>query len=93
MAVRATDESPEAGFDPPRTRRLSDKILLAFAQACDQGNLDAAAALLQVAEDVIITGRSVQPDRERRQTLQSLVAAHERLWSLHHPEAPAEAEP
>lgn len=80
------------GVEPPRMRRLSDKILLAFDQACDQGNLDAAAALLQIAEDVIITGRSAPPGQDRRRTLQSLIAAHERLWSLHHPELTARVE-
>jgi ABC-type transport system involved in cytochrome c biogenesis ATPase subunit len=77
------------GNGPRPMRRLSDKIFLAFDQACDQGNLDAAAALLQVAEDVIITGRSSRPGQDRRQTLQCLIAAHERLWSLNNPEAPA----
>ena len=86
------DDSAGSGAEPPRTRRLSDKILLAFEQACDQGNLDAAAALLQVAEDVIITGRPAPPGQDRRRALQSLIAAHERLWSLHHPDAHAKVE-
>jgi hypothetical protein len=35
---------------PRYTRRLSDKVLIAFHQACDQGNIEVARPLLEVLE-------------------------------------------
>ena len=35
------------------TRRLSDKILIAFHHACDQGDLEVAEQLLAVLEMVV----------------------------------------
>ena len=71
---------------PPRhSRRLSDKILFAFHHACDQNELDAAEQLLVVLENMI-KRRPVHPDQNRRRSMDGLVAAHERLWHLRHPE-------
>ena len=70
--------------DPPRhTRRLSDKILIAFHQACDQADFEVAERLLKVVETVLAVPRPI--DRERREQ-EALVAAHERLWQLRHPD-------
>jgi len=75
-----------AGATPPRhTRRLSDKILIAFHHACDQGDYEVAEDLLRVLE-MMLTRRPVAPDVNRRKNMESLVAAHERLWLLRHPE-------
>ncbi len=73
---------------PRYTRRLSDKILIAFHHACDQSDFEIAEQLLRILE-VLITRRPVAPDGNRRRSMESLVAAHERLWHLRHPdEAP-----
>ena len=69
---------------PRHTRRLSDKILIAFHQACDWADFEVAERLLKVVETVLAVLRPV--DRERREQ-EALVAAHERLWQLRHPDA------
>lgn len=74
-----------AGGAPRYTRRLSDKILIAFHHACDQSDFEIAEQLLRILE-VLITRRPVTPDGNRRRSMESLVAAHERLWHLRHPE-------
>ena len=79
----AKDPSAPAGA-PRYSRRLSDKILIAFHQACDQADYDIAALLLQIME-TMVQRRSVATDSNRRRTMESLVAAHERLWYLRHP--------
>jgi hypothetical protein len=70
---------------PRYSRRLSDKILLAFHHACDQGDYEIAEQLLRILESML-TRRTVPPDTNRRKSIESLVAAHERLWHLRHPE-------
>jgi len=73
---------------PPQrySRRLSDKILIAFHHACDQADFEVAEQLLQVLE-MMVTRRPLTPDGTRRRNMESLVAAHERLWHLRHPDA------
>jgi hypothetical protein len=66
------------------TRRLSDKILIAFDHACDQGDAEVAEQLLRVLEMLMHRGPLTQ-DGTRRRNVDSLVAAHERLWLLRHP--------
>jgi hypothetical protein len=70
---------------PRYSRRLSDKILIAFHHACDQGDFEVADQLLHVLE-MMLTRRPLTPDGTRRRNMESLVAAHERLWYLRHPE-------
>lgn len=72
-------------FVPRQTRRLTDKILLAFHQACDQRDLEVADELLRVLE-MMVSRREVVPGQNRRKSIESLVAAHERLWYLRHPD-------
>lgn len=80
-------DAGRAAAAPPRhTRRLSDKILIAFHHACDQGDFEVAEELLRILE-MMLTRRPVAPDVNRRKNMESLVAAHERLWLLRHPEA------
>lgn len=79
------DPGRDAGTAPtPRySRRLSDKILIAFHHACDQADFEVAGQLLRILE-MLITRRPLTPDGNRRRSMESLVAAHERLWYLRH---------
>ena len=70
---------------PRYTRRLSDKILIAFHHACDQADFEVAEQLLHILE-MMLTRRPLTPDGTRRRNIESLVAAHERLWHLRHPD-------
>ena len=82
----AADSTPRQSTGAPRySRRLSDKILIAFHHACDQGDYEIAEQLLHILE-TMLTRRTVPPDANRRKSIESLVAAHERLWHLRHPE-------
>jgi hypothetical protein len=72
------------GAAPRYSRRLSDKVLIAFHHACDQGDFEIAQELLAILEK-ILTRRPATPDGNRRRSMESLVAAHERLWHLRHP--------
>lgn len=74
------------GAAPRYSRRLSDKILIAFHHACDQGDFEVAEQLLHILE-MMLTRRPLTPDGTRRRNMESLVAAHERLWHLRHPNA------
>lgn len=90
---RDPDLSASEGADPPRdrgvqaaprySRRLSDKILIAFHHACDQADYDIAEQLLNVIENLLMR-RPVIVDGNRRRSMETLVAAHERLWHLRH---------
>jgi hypothetical protein len=76
---------PASASMPRYSRRLSDKILLAFHHACDQGDYEVAEHLLHVLE-MMLRRRALSPDLNRRRSMDSLVAAHERLWYLRHPQ-------
>jgi len=60
-------------------RRLSDKILVAFHQACDQHDFEVAERLL------ILQRRPLSVPNRRRHDMETLVAAHQRLWQRRHP--------
>jgi predicted helicase len=66
---------------PPRTRRLSDKILVAFHQACDQADFEIAQRLIGILETMGSRATSAF-DRRHQETF---VQAHRRLWDLRHP--------
>ena len=70
---------------PRHSRRLSDKILVAFHHACDVMDLEIAEHLLRLLE-TMTTRRPRPEDGNRRRSIEGLVAAHERLWHLRHPE-------
>jgi hypothetical protein len=70
---------------PRHSRRLSDKILIAFHHACDQGDLVVAEQLLGVLE-MMLRRRPTAPDGARRRNAESMVAAYERLWYSLHPD-------
>ncbi len=74
---------PASGSAPRQGRRLSDKILVAFHHACDAQDLIVAEQLLKTLE-TMLTRRGVPSEQNRRKSLESLVAAHERLWHLRH---------
>jgi hypothetical protein len=84
--IEAGEEAARVGAGPRQGRRLSDKMLVAFHQACDQGDFEVAEQLLRVLE-MMLTRRHASPDINRRRNIETLVAAHERLWHLRHPEA------
>jgi hypothetical protein len=74
------------GGRPPRRRRLSDHILIAFHFACDQGDFEVADRLLGILQRIVL--RPAPAGRpQRRSDIEPLAAAHERLWTLRHPEA------
>ena len=79
--VKAPDAN--SGAAPRQGRRLSDKILVAFHHACDAQDLAVAEQLLKTLESML-TRRGVPAEQNRRRSLESLVAAHERLWHLRH---------
>ena len=81
-----SEESARKGIGsaaPRYSRRLSDKILIAFHHACDQADFEVAEQLLHVLES-LLTDRSSGSDGNRRRSIETLVAAHERLWHLRH---------
>jgi hypothetical protein len=61
--------------------------MVAFHFACDEGDLEAARRLLTIAE--FMSRRRARDGRPERRVAHAdlLVAAHERLWFLRHPEA------
>jgi len=80
-AAEATERA--AGVAIRQGRRLSDKILVAFHHACDAQDLVVAEQLLKTLESML-TRRGIPQEQNRRKSLESLVAAHERLWHLRH---------
>lgn len=76
---------PAGSLAPRQGRRLSDKILVAFHHACDAQDLVVAEQLLKTLE-TMLTRRGVPSEQNRRKALETLVAAHERLWHLRHRE-------
>lgn len=54
---------------PTHDRRLSDKILAAFAHAYEVGELGIAATLRRVLEEAELRGRQTYPDRRGSDTL------------------------
>ena len=68
---------------PKHTRRLFDKLLIAFHQACDNADLEVAEHLLRLLELMTIR-RPRAEDGDRRRGIESLVAAHERLCHMRH---------
>jgi hypothetical protein len=70
-----------------RTKRrcLSDDILIAFHQACDQDDIEVARSLLKVLEFMMWRPATAPNDKERR-AWGSLIAAYERLCEIMHAE-------
>ena len=70
---------------PRHTRRLFNRIFVAFHQACDVVDLDVAEQLLRLLEKMM-SKRHITDDGNRHHNVGNLVAAFERLWHLRHPE-------
>lgn len=79
------EKAREGGASPRYSRRLSDKILISFHQSCDQADFEVARRLLQIFE-FMLSRREMPADLNRRRNQESLIAAHERLWHLCHPD-------
>jgi len=84
MTSDPPDHYPTPPPGPRYTRRLTDKILIAFHHACDLRDIEVAGDLLGVLE-FLIKRTTRLPGTERRAE-ESLIAAHERLWMLRRPE-------
>ncbi|MEE3504457.1 hypothetical protein [Acidiphilium acidophilum] len=67
-----------------RGRRLTDKIILLFHESCDQGQYDVAKQLLAIADELLKKPYKKLEEPNRRKSIESLVAAYERLWHLIH---------
>jgi len=67
-------------------RRLSDKLLIAFDQACDQKLVDVAELLLRALE-MTLTREGGPKNVDKRQDLGPVIAAYARLKELRDAEA------
>jgi hypothetical protein len=72
---------PPADTPIAQPRRLSDKLLAAFDQACEQGRLEAAELVLKAIE-IVLTEEAAPIERERRSHLGPVVEAFGRLKAL-----------
>jgi hypothetical protein len=77
----AVIEERSSAPKPRQSRRLSDKIMIAFHHACDQQDIEVAWELLNVLEFMAMRAPHL-PIRLDRRDKESLVAAHERLWQI-----------
>lgn len=62
-------------------RRLSDKILAAFDQACSEGSVEVAEELLRALE-AALTGHGGAGVRDRRDDVAFIAAARDKLTRL-----------
>jgi hypothetical protein len=69
---------------PASGRRLSDKILAAFDQACDRGELDVAALLVKALETTL-TRTGGKGNVDQRQELGPVIEAYAKLQRLRGP--------
>ena len=63
--------------------QLRDLILIAVHKACDVRDLEAARQLL-VSAETALSDLAAFSEAGRRQALDVILAAHERLWMLRH---------
>ncbi len=75
-----TDQKGTTMAAPPM-RRLSDKVLAAFDQACDVADPEVAEMLLRVVE-LILTKQGGADSEEKRRDLGAVMEAYERLLAL-----------
>jgi hypothetical protein len=65
-------------------RRLSDKIISAHEQACEDGNLEIADILLRALEvDLSAIGGDQEEKRNSTELLEEAFARHEKLQASH----------
>jgi hypothetical protein len=60
---------------------MSDGILAAFDHACEQNELEVAALSL-IEYERVVTRVPINLGPDRRREMESLIAAHSRLWEL-----------
>ncbi len=61
-----------------QTRRLSDKIIIAHKQACEEKNIEVATLLLHALEiDLTAVGGIANEHREATEKLEAAFALHE----------------
>jgi hypothetical protein len=87
--IEIREEASQSEIGLRHGRRLSDKILVAFHQSCDQDDFEVADQLLRILE--VMTRRPNPPNVNRRRNIETLVAAHKRLWNLRHLKYPPAA--
>lgn len=63
------------------SRRLSDKILAAFDQACEQGQIGVAEHLVRALE-LALTREGGANRVDKREHMEPVIAAYERLRTL-----------
>nr|WP_321983206.1 hypothetical protein [uncultured Lichenicoccus sp.] len=66
---------------PKQGRQLSERILGAAHQACEQGELAVAQRLLELAESVFSSNQSETPVA-REHLMEGLIVTHQMLWNL-----------
>ena len=69
----------------PPMRRLSDKVLAAFNQACEQGFADIAEMLLRTLE-LALTREGGAQSSDKRTELGPVIEAYSRLLTLKNPD-------
>jgi hypothetical protein len=79
MVVGTMRSSPATMSELPR--RLSDKLLAAFDQACEQGQVEIAELVLKAIE-LVLTQEAAPVERERRSHLGPVIEAFGRLKAL-----------
>ena len=86
---KAGPAGENSALEPRYTRRISDKMTVAFYAACEIGNLEAAAHLLTALECEV--ARSVRLGRDKREDGDDLAAVRARLQleRSRHPEQSA----
>ena len=70
---------------PRYSRRLSDKILHRVPSRVRSERFRSRRSNCCTSWKMAPTRRPLTPDGTRRRNMESLVAAHERLWHLRHP--------
>jgi hypothetical protein len=85
VVIDMRDAVADQDVRPHSHRRLSDWVLITFHFACDEGDLEVAEQLIAILAHML---RRAPPEGhpDRRINSQPLIAAHERLWTLRHPE-------
>jgi hypothetical protein len=80
------EQNPGGNSRHQSKRRVSDTILRAFHDACDQRDIETAWDLLNVLEFMAmrLPNRPTAKDRRAKETL---LGAYARLWLVLHPEA------
>lgn len=76
----------EATAHPERTQsQAAERLFATFQEACEQGDLDLAAATLRLVEVSLLL--MPEGSMEARGVMDGLVAGYSSLWFLRHPEA------